>query len=76
MFEDPLNTQPLDDKKSLLNQRIREYTQVPPLDLQNDTPRITKYHAEGSISQHDDSLNLTLLLMYSTPQLPLQEDTY
>ena len=84
-FEDPLNTQTYENEKSLLNQRVRENTQVLPLDHQDQThrnsqgastPKITKYHPEGCISQHNDRLNLPPLLMYSTPQLPLQEDPY
>ena len=79
-FEIPLKAHTLDDEKSLLNQRMRENTQVPHLDLCGrnsqvaSTPRITKYHLEGSICQHVDRLNLTPLLMYLTPQLPLQEE--
>ena len=84
-FEDPLNTQTLADQKSLLNQRIRENTQVTTLDYQDQThrnsqgtstPRFTKYYPELSISTHDDRLTLALLLMYSTPPRPLPEDLY
>ena len=83
MFEDPLNTQTSDVEKNLLNQRIRECTQIPPLDHQYQThrnsqgaftPRITKYLPKDNISQHDEKINLTPLLTYSTPQLSSQED--
>ena len=82
-FETPLSTQISDDEKSLLDQRIWDHAQVPPLNNQEQTYRdnqgystlkMTRSHPENS----EERPNILQIphLTHPTSQIQLQDDPY